>query len=483
MKVWYYRQDNILKEIRMGLKKFLRRLFVGVVFVSFVFATKASAEEMPNMMDLIKESGFTVNELDKPKGAVLIDANTGQFLWGENPDAPHNPASIMKLMVVYLVYQAIEEGKISLDTEVEATERYVAISQIYQLSNNKIQLGVSYPVKELLKMAVVPSSNVATVMLADLIEPNAVLMLQKMNDTAKELGMTNTKIVNITGAEISAFQGMYAAEGVDTSTLQTTASNVTTARDLATFTYFLLTKYPDILTITNTPKVTSMSGTPYEETFDTYNYSLPGLEYSYEGVDGLKTGSSPTGGFNIDMTAKKGDLRLIAIVLGVGDWADQTGEYKRHPFANAMLNYGFNHYEYKELLTSGEHEIDDKTITTESPLLGTIKKEEAYTLKLNDDGKIVVENGLERVSDTIPQLAVTYKEKEEEQNPVKKVLTNSSVNEITSSSFVKKMLKHWKLIAGLIGGLIFLLFLIIWYIRKRNRRKRLEARNRYRRRR
>ncbi|MGY3703167.1 hypothetical protein BW731_10915 [Vagococcus martis] len=467
----------------MGLKKFLRRLFVGVVFFSFVFATKTSAEEMPNMMDLIKESGFTVNELDKPKGAVLIDANTGQFLWGENPDAPHNPASIMKLMVVYLVYQAIEEGKLSLDTEVEATERYVAISQIYQLSNNKIQLGVSYPVKELLKMAVVPSSNVATVMLADLIEPNAVFMLQKMNDTAKELGMTNTKIVNITGAEISAFQGMYAAEGVDTSTLQSTASNVTTARDLAIFTYFLLTKYPDILTITNTPKVTSMSGTPYEETFDTYNYSLPGLEYSYEGVDGLKTGSSPTGGFNIDMTAKKGDLRLIAIVLGVGNWADQTGEYKRHPFANAMLNYGFNHYEYKELLTSGEHEIDDKTITTESPLLDTVKKEEAYTLKLNDDGKIVVENGLERVSDTIPQIAVTYKEKEEEQNPVKKVLTNPSVNEITSSSFVKKMLKHWKVIAGLIGGLIFLLFLIIWYIRKRNRRKRLEARNRYRRRR
>lgn len=482
MKVWYYRQENILKEIRMGLKKYLRRLFVGVVFFSFVFATKSSAEEMPNMMDLIKESGFTVNELDKPKGAVLIDANTGQFLWGENPDAPHNPASIMKLMVVYLVYQAIEEGRLSLDTEVEATDRYVAISQIYQLSNNKIQLGVSYPVKELLKMAVVPSSNVATVMLADLVEPNAVLMLQKMNDTAKELGMTNTKIVNITGAEISAFQGMYAAEEVDTSTLQTTASNVTTARDLATFTYFLLTKYPDILTITNTPKVTTMSGTPYEETFDTYNYSLPGLEYSYEGVDGLKTGSSPTGGFNIDMTAKKGDLRLIAIVLGVGDWSDQTGEYKRHPFANAMLNYGFNHYEYKELLTSGEHEIDDKTITIESPLLDTVKKEEAYTLKFNDDGKIVVENGLERVSDTIPQIAVTYKEKEE-QNPVKKVLTNSSVNEITSSSFVKKMLKHWKLIAGLIGGLIFLLFLIIWYIRKRNRRKRLEARNRYRRRR
>ena len=480
IKVWYYKWDNILKEIGMVLKKCLKRLFVGMIFFSFLFVTQVSAEEMPSMMDLINESGFTVNEADKPKGAVLIDANTGQFLWGENPDTPHNPASIMKLMVVYLVYQAIEEGQLTLDTTIEANERYVAISQIYQLSNNKIQLGASYPVRELLKMAVVPSSNVATVMLADLVEPNAVLMLQKMNDTAKELGMTNTKIVNITGAEISAFQGMYAAEGVDTSTLEVEASNTTTARDLATFTYFLLSKYPDILTITNSPKVTSMLGTPFEETFDTYNYSLPGLEYSYEGVDGLKTGSSPSGGFNIDMTAKKGDLRLIAIVLGVGDWADQTGEYKRHPFANAMLNYGFSHYEYKTILESGEHEIDGKVIMTDKSLYDTVKKDESYTLSL-DDGNVLVVNGIEKISATIPVVEVSYKEKEEEHS-VKKALKNTPVESIalsiptTQSEWLQIAKRFWKeIVIGFIS-LIFLLFLIIWYIIKRNRRKRIKER-------
>ena len=185
--------------------------FVLLLFVFLFKGTNASAETMPSMMDLVKESEYAVNGYDKPKGAVLIDANTGQFLWGENPDAPHNPASITKLMVIYLVYQAIEEGKINLDTEVVANQRYVDISNIYELSNNKIYLGVAYPVKELLKMAIVPSSNVATVMLGDLVEPNAVKLLEKMNDTAKELGMTNTKIVNMTGAEISAFQGLYGA--------------------------------------------------------------------------------------------------------------------------------------------------------------------------------------------------------------------------------------------------------------------------------
>ncbi|MGX4685890.1 DUF1958 domain-containing protein [Vagococcus sp. JNUCC 83] len=456
---------------------------MGIIFLSFfMLGDVTKAQEMPSMMDLVQESGFTVNEADKPKGAVLIDANTGHFLWGENPDTTHNPASIMKLMVVYLVYQAIEEGKMTLDTTVEATERYVAISQIYQLSNNKIQLGVSYPIKELLKMAVVPSSNVATVMLADLVEPNAVLMLEKMNQTAKELGMTNTKIVNITGAEISAFQGMYAAQGVDTTTLEPMASNVTTARDLATFTYFLLSKYPDVLAITQSPKVTSMAGTPYEETFDTYNYSLPGLEYAYEGVDGLKTGSSPSGGFNIDMTAKQGDLRLIAIVLGVGDWADQTGEYKRHPFANAMLNYGFNQFEYKELLSSGEHEVDDKVVTIDKGLYDIIQKNKSYTLSLKDNSQLTVDNGLEKISDRIPNVSVSYKEKKE--HTVKKVLQKT-----TGENFAKKvptskdgvinvLKKHWKLSIVALLSVIFLLFLILWYIKKRNRQKRLDARNR-----
>lgn len=462
------------------LKKYRLGMLCIVVVLFTLFSTKTKAEEMPSMMDLVRESEFQVNEIDRPKGAVLIDANTGQFLWGENPDAPHNPASIMKLMTVYLVYQAIEEGKISLDTEVVANQRYVDISNIYQLSNSKIELGVAYPVRELLKMAIVPSSNVATVMLADLVEPDAVKMLEKVNQTAQELGMKNTKIVNITGAEIVAFQGLYGSEGVDTSTLDSTGSNVTTARDLATFTYFLLSKYPDILNYTKTPTVTSMPGTAYEETFDTYNYSLPTLEYSYEGVDGLKTGSSPTGGFNIDMTAKKGDLRLIAIVLGVGNWADQTGEYKRHPFANAMLNYGFNHFEYKEVLSAGEHEIDTKSIITEKPFFATVKKDAPFTIKLGNNNELLIDNGMTRIADTIPIQEVSFKEKEEKftlnttDKPIKTTNITSKV-----STFTKSLLKNrWMLVLVNLTALILLIFLIVWYIRKRDQKRRLAARNR-----
>jgi len=273
---------------------------------------------------------------------------------------------------------------------------------------------------------------------------------------------------------------LYGAEGVDTSGLDQTGSNVTTARDLATFTYFLLSKYPDILTYTSTPTVTAMPGTPYEETFDTYNYSLPTLEYSYEGVDGLKTGSSPTGGFNIDMTAKKGELRLIAIVLGVGDWADQTGEYKRHPFANAMLNYGFNHFEYKNVLSSGEHEIDNKEIITDKNLFATVKKDGPFTIHLGKNNKLTIDTGMQRVADTIPVQEVTYKEVQEknsvinsaENSPVQKMMTNVSKS---TKGAVKNI---WLVVFVGLFILILLIFLIVWYIKKRDQKRRLAARNR-----
>ena len=125
----------------------------------------------------------------------------------------------MKLMTLYMVYEAMAEGKLSLDTTVVATQRYQAISQIYALSNAPIVSGVEYPVRELIPMVLVPSSNVATLMLAELVEPSPVTFLQMMNTKAQELGMTQTRIQNATGAQISAFQELYIPDEMDSSAL------------------------------------------------------------------------------------------------------------------------------------------------------------------------------------------------------------------------------------------------------------------------
>lgn len=385
-------------------------LFCLVSIGLFLTGGKAYGE-MPTMMDLMNQSDYTVNPSDQPKSAILIDANTGHVLWEDKSENSHNPASIMKLMAIYLTYEAMEQGKFNKETMVTATERHAQIAQIYAISNNNIQAGVSYPVKELIPMALVPSSNIATMMLAELVEPDAVTFLEKMNAKAQEMGMKETHIVNATGAEISAFQGLYGMPGVDQTALNQEGSNVTTAKDFAIFTYHLLNDYPDILTYTKDPKVTVMKGTPYEETFDTYNYSLPGLEYDYPGVDGLKTGSSPSGAFNIDMTAEKDGLRLIAVVFGVGDWSDQTGEYKRHPFTNAILDYGFSHFTYSKVLDKGEQDLNGVPVILQEDAYAVVKDKATPTFNVTNQGILEIETSLPLVSETVnvPQVKVLDK--------------------------------------------------------------------------
>lgn len=464
---------------RLGSK--LVCLVVGLCCFLIITSVVVKAED-PSMMDLIKESKLEVNEANKPKSAILIDANTGKMLWSDNPDSPHNPASIMKLMTLYLVYDAMEEGRFNLDTKITATARDQQISGIYEISNNHIVEGVEYPVKELIPMALVPSSNVATMMLAELIEPDATVFLKKMNEKAKSLGMTHTTIVNATGAEISSFQGLYAREGVDTTQLQPEASNVTTARDFSIFTYHLLKDHSQILEFTNTPTVTTMKGTENEETFDTYNYSLPSLEYAYEGVDGLKTGSSPSGAFNIDMTAKRGELRLITIVFGVGDWSDQDGEYYRHPFSNAILDYGFNHFEYKKMIGSGEQTINDTDVIVEADLKDVVKKETSPNVELSDDGKIRLTNGLPLVSDTLKPTEVTYKviDKSVIDKGSKKTkdVIDGAKKTVSGIDFSNPLIK-WSVIV--IGSIIVLILMLIIILIRSNKRRKKARRHRDRR--
>ena len=91
-------------------------------------------------------------------------------------------------------------------------------------------------------------------------------------------------------------------------------------------------------------------------------------------IDGLKTGSSPRGAFNYIATVKRGEQRIISVIMGVGDWSDQDGEYYRHPFGNALIEKAYADYEYKKLLTAGEHKIDGKPINLKKIFMGLSKR-------------------------------------------------------------------------------------------------------------
>ena len=330
---------------------------------------KPIAAETVDIVELTKSAGYEVNPENKPKASIVVDAYTGRILWQDHIDEQRDPASISKVMTVYLVMEAIAKGDLSLTQKVIATKEDQAISNIYAISNNKIVEGVEYPIEELIKMTLVPSSNAATLMLANTITKDAAKFIEKMNAKAKELGMNHTRFNNASGAVAELFQGYYQPEGYDAS-----KPNQTTARDLAILAMDLMNRYPQVLQYTNSAVVKTMEGTPYEEKFDTYNYSVPGAKYGLEGVNGLKTGSSGYGAFNYIATYEKDKMKLVEVVLGVGNWSNQDGEFIRHTFGNAVLKYVLEHFSYQTILPAGEHDFDGHKITTNQSLEMIIEK-------------------------------------------------------------------------------------------------------------
>ncbi|KHD43861.1 D-alanyl-D-alanine carboxypeptidase [Streptococcus uberis] len=307
-------------------------------FFALINPTLLKAEQQEDIVSLTRQAGYTVNAADKPASSIVIDVTSGDILWQDRINDVRDPASMSKLFTLYLLFEDIHKGKIALTDLITANQTDQAISQIYEISNNNIVAGVKYPVEDLITMTAVPSSNVATLMLANYMSGNdAGAFIDRINATAKKLGMTNTHFSNASGAVASAFNGHYSPKGYNIEQV-----NQTTAHDLALLCFHFIKKYPDILNYTNKSSVKTMVGTPFEEEFHSYNYSLPGDKFGLKGVDGLKTGSSPSAAFNAAITAKRGKKRLISIVMGVGDWSDQNGEFYRHPFINAITEKGFS---------------------------------------------------------------------------------------------------------------------------------------------
>ena len=411
-----------------------------------------------------------VNPINRPKSSLIVDANTGNILWQDNIDEVRDPASMSKLMTLYLVFEAIQQGKLSENTVIKATPRDEAIAKIYEISNNKIVAGVDYTVSELITMTAVPSSNATTVMLANYLSNNDPdTFLDMMNAKAKELGMTNTKWFNASGAAAVSFKGLYTPQRYDNN-----AANQTTARDLAILGYHFVKNYPNILNYTNKPVVTVKKGTPYEETFETYNYSLPGAKYGIEGVEGLKTGSSPRGAFNYIATIKRGEQRLISVIMGVGNWSDQDGEYYRHPFGNALIEKAYADYEYKKVFNAGEQEINGKTYKLSKDFYATVKKGTAAKAVVEND-VLKNDNGLEQLSSLISDgESVTEVKNTATKNSTTKSTVKTTTAKSSGKSLKQLFLDYHILIAV---PLLILLLIVVFEATKRKQRRKQRTTN------
>ncbi len=217
------------------------------------------------------------------KSAMLMDLNTGEILYEQDPDRQIAPASLTKILTLYLVFDAIQQGDLRPWDMIPVTEHAPAAGG----SNMALRPGEEVKLTELIKGIAIASANDACVAVAERLEPDIHTFVNRMNATAASLGMSLTTFKNPNGMP---------AEG-----------QLTTARDMLRLSRAYLSRFPKALAIH------SMKYFSHNEIMRRNANSLLG---KYDGVDGLKTGFVNASGFNIVVTVKRGDTRLLAVVLG-----------------------------------------------------------------------------------------------------------------------------------------------------------------------
>ncbi|WEK54315.1 MAG: D-alanyl-D-alanine carboxypeptidase [Candidatus Cohnella colombiensis] len=298
--------------------------------------------------------------------AILIDAETEQVLYQHDIDTPMAPASMSKMMTEFLVFKAVEEGRLSWDDVVTVQEN--ASLQI----GSRIYLakGDKHTIRELYIAMAVYSANDATVQLAETVAGSEEQFAQLMNETAAELGMTNSHFINSTGLDREYMPEKYRPTSIEGETMMS-------ARDTAHLAYTILKEDPDFL---ETSKIQSYKFRERDkDPMLNWNWMLESnknstslKKFAYQGVDGMKTGHTDTAGNCFTGTALINGTRLIAVVFGV---PGTTYDGQRFLETAKLFDYGFQSFEKKTIIEAKavvpEHEKFEvkKGVATKFPVL------------------------------------------------------------------------------------------------------------------
>lgn len=288
--------------------------------------------------------------------AILIDADTGKILYEQNADKALGIASMSKMMTEYILLDAIKEGKISWDQQYHVNEYTYKMSQDRALSNVPLREDGTYTIKELYEAMAIYSANAATAAIAETIAGSETEFIKLMNEKAEEIGLEDYKFVNSTGLNNSDLFGMH-PEGTNPED-----ENVMPAKSVAKLAYHLLKNHPEVLETSSIPKKYFREGTDDQIEMENWNWMLPGLVSEYEGVDGLKTGSTPFAGQCFTGTAERNGTRLIAVVMNAVDAKGNESRLARFDAAKKLFNYGFGQFTKQEIVPSNYQFKGNETI-------------------------------------------------------------------------------------------------------------------------
>ena len=354
--------------------KKLISIMVTVMFIVSIITPFANAETA-TPTSIANQYGYNVSDKYQPEGAANI-AQTGQILYDYNIDKKWYPASMSKLMTMYLTLEAVKKGDLSLDDKVKITEDHYRMSTLPKLSNTKLYPGETYTIKELLQITVSASSNAAALILANEVSKNTSEFTDLMNKKAKSIGMKDTHFVNPTGADNAQLEDFAPKKYTDED------NSVSSTRDFEILSQRSIQDTPKILYFTK-----QTAPTQHGVTYYTFNHSLEGGDMSLEGTDGLKTGSSDLANYNHTITTKRDGFRIVQTIMGAGNYDNFGGEKQRNMMGNAMMNMSFDQYKYTKILGKGEHKINGKTYYLEDDLYDVLPKD--FT---KEDYKYVIED-------------------------------------------------------------------------------------------
>ncbi|MFY0662206.1 MAG: D-alanyl-D-alanine carboxypeptidase [Shimia sp.] len=242
--------------------------------------------------------------LAAPYAAMVIDARDGKVLHSRNADTRLHPASLTKMMTLYIAMEAVENGEISLDTKVKISKNAAAEPP----SKLGLQAGQRIALRYLIRAAAVKSANDAATAIGEAIEGSEAAFARRMNRTAKALGMSNTTFKNMHGL--------------------TQSGHMSTARDMTTLGRHVLYDYPDYYNLFS--RRSTSAG------IKTVNNTNRRLLAAYKGADGIKTGYTRAAGFNLVASAERGNKRVIATVFGGRSTATRNAKVAE------LLDLGFN---------------------------------------------------------------------------------------------------------------------------------------------
>lgn len=343
--------------------------------------------------------------------AVLIEQNTGKVLYNHNMHEKLRPASVTKVMTILLIMEAIDSGRIKYTDKVPCSEKAASMGGSQIWLDTKEELTVD----EMLKAICVVSANDCTVAMAEFLAGSEEAFVNQMNEKAKKIGMKDTTFKN--------------SHGIDED------GHVTSSYDIALMSRELMKNHPNITKYTTIWMDSLRDG-------KSELVSTNKLIRNYNGITGLKTGSTSLALYNLSATATRDNLSLIAVIMKAPTTAIRFSEAKK------LLDYGFNTYQYREFGKKGD-------LVETVPVIKGIK--DSVDLILENNASCTIQKGQEKnIKQNITiekniNAPVTEGQKlgeisfilDEKVIAKTNIIAKNTVNKIGTWNMITAVLSHW----------------------------------------